>query len=168
MNFWICVTIIGVGATFVMDLWGVARVRLLGAPAPDYGLVGRWIGHMMHGRLCHGSITQSPRVAGEQPLGWIVHYLVGIAFASLLVGIWGIDWVRDPTPGPALLVGIGTVAAPFLIMQPAMGIGVAASRALRPWRSRMQSLVNHLVFGLGLYVAGWGAGYLLDPTPFRG
>lgn len=161
MNFWICVISIGVGATFVMDLWGVARKRLLGGPAPDYGLVGRWIGHMMHGRIRHDAIVESPRIHGERLLGWIFHYLVGITFAALLIGIWGIQWVREPTPGPALLVGIGTVAAPFLVMQPAMGLGIAASHSPRPWRARMQSLVTHLVFGLGLYLAACGVAHLL-------
>ena len=38
-----CVLIIGIGATAVMDLWGVVRRPLLGIPAPNYALVGRWI-----------------------------------------------------------------------------------------------------------------------------
>ena len=40
-----------------------------------------------------------------------------------------------PTFLPALLVGIGTVAAPFFILQPGMGAGIAASRTPNP-RSR--------------------------------
>ena len=57
--------------------------------------------------------------------------------------------------GPALLVGIGTVVAPFLLMQPGMGAGVAASRTPRPAAARVQSLVTHAIFGLGLYASGW-------------
>ena len=71
--------------------------------------------------------------------------------------MWGLDWARQPTLGPALLVGIGTVAAPFLVMQPGMGAGVAASRTPRPAAARLQSLVTHTIFGLGLYAAGWAA-----------
>ena len=65
--------------------------------------------------------------------------------------------MRQPTIGPALLVGIGTVAAPFLVMQPGMGAGIAASRTPRPAAARLQSLVTHTIFGLGLYAAGWVA-----------
>jgi hypothetical protein len=54
-----------------------------------------------------------------------------------------------------LLVGVGTVAAPFLVMQPAMGGGFAASRSPRPGRARLQSLLTHAVFGLGLYATAW-------------
>jgi hypothetical protein len=147
--------IIGVGATVVMDLWGLARRPLFGIAPPDYGLVGRWLAHMAHGRFRHDAIARAPAVSGEKALGWIAHYLIGVAFAALLVALWGADWIRHPTPGPALLVGVATVAAPFLIMQPAMGAGIASRRTRRPGAARIQSLVTHAVFGLGLYAAGW-------------
>ena len=51
------------------------------------------------------------------------------------------------------MVGIGTVLAPFLLMQPGMGAGIAARRNPRPAVARMHSLVTHAMFGLGLYVA---------------
>lgn len=57
--------------------------------------------------------------------------------------------------GPALIVGIGSVAAPFLLMQPGMGAGIAASRTARPAAARFHSVVTHAIFGLGLYAAGW-------------
>ena len=145
---------VGVGATAVMDLWGLARKPLLGIAPPNYALVGRWIGHMPLGRFCHDSIAASAPVRGEHIIGWTAHYLIGIAFAALLIGIWGPAWVRQPTIGPALAVGIGGVAAPFFLMQPGMGAGIAASRTPRPASARLQSLITHVVFGLGLYAAG--------------
>ena len=56
---------------------------------------------------------------------------------------------------PPLAVGIGSVAAPFLVMQPGMGAGIAARRTPRPGAARFQSLVTHAIFGLGLYATGW-------------
>jgi hypothetical protein len=47
------------------------------------------------------------------------------------------------------------VAAPLLLMQPAFGMGIAASRTANPWQVRMRALLTHLVFGLGLYLTGW-------------
>ena len=148
------------GATAVMDLWGILRKLLLGIAAPDYALVGRWIGHMPSGRFRHQSIVAAAPVHGELVIGWSVHYLIGIVFAAILIGIWGFEWVREPAMGPALATGIGTVAAPFFLMQPGMGAGIAASRTPRPGAARMQSLITHTVFGLGLYVAGWTANFL--------
>ncbi len=149
----VVIVAIGVGATVVMDLWGLVRKQTLGVPAPDYGMVGRWIGHMPRGRFAHKSIAASRPVRGEQFVGWTVHYLIGVAYAALLIAIVGPDWLREPTLIPPLLVGVGTVVAPFFIMQPGMGAGVAASRTPNPMTARIQSLLNHFVFGLGLYVS---------------
>ena len=157
------ILLIGAGATAATDLWAIARKRLLGVPAPNYGLVGRWIAHMPRGRFRHDSIAVAPPVRGERLVGWSAHYLIGIAFAAILPGIWGTAWMQHPTIGPALIVGIGTVAAPFLVMQPGMGAGIAASRTPRPASARLQSLLMHAIFGLGLYAAGLAASHLYTP-----
>ncbi|HEU4647933.1 MAG TPA: DUF2938 domain-containing protein [Gemmatimonadales bacterium] len=147
--------LIGAGATAVMDIWGIARRRLLGIPPLDYGLVGRWIAYLVRGRFRHDPISASPPVRGERLIGWTAHYLIGIGFAGMLLATWGIDWARHPTLAPAVIIGVGGVAAPFLVMQPGMGFGIAASRTPRPEVARLYSLVTHAVFGLGLYAAGW-------------
>jgi hypothetical protein len=149
--------LIGAGATALLDLWSLARQRLLGVPSPDYGLVGRWLAHMPRGRFRHDSIAAAAPMPGERAIGWTAHYLIGAAFAGLLLAVWGLDWARSPTIGPALIVGIATVAAPFLLMQPGMGAGVAASRTPNPTAARLRSLFNHAVFGLGLYVSALAA-----------
>ena len=153
-NYLVAAVLVGTGATAFMDVVAAARKRLFGTAAPDYGLVGRWVAWMPRGRFVHESIAKAPPIRAERAIGWMVHYLVGIAFAALLLVLWGIDWVRQPAIGPALLVGIGSVAAPFLLMQPGMGTGIAASRTPRPGVARMRSLVNHGLFGMGLYAAG--------------
>lgn len=143
----------GTGATLAMDAWALARRRLLGTPLPNYALVGRWLAHMPRGRFRHASSAAAAPVRGERLVGWIAHYAIGIGFAGLLVAAFGAEWLRHPTPGPALLVGLATVLAPFLVMQPGMGAGIAASRTPRPRAARLQSLVTHAVFGLGLYAS---------------
>ena len=154
--------LIGTGATVVMDIWGLVRKRLLGIPPLDYALVGRWLGHLASGRLRHDRIAASPPVAGERAIGWAAHYLIGIGFAGVLLAFFGLEWARQPSIAPTLMVGIGSVAAPFLVMQPAMGAGFAASRTPQPWVARLQSLLTHAVFGVGLYAAGWIVRILLN------
>lgn len=155
MDYLLCTLIIGVGATAATDVWGIARRLLLGIPAPDYGLVGRWLAWMPRGRFRHDSIAAAPPIRHERLIGWSAHYLIGVAFAGLLLSACGLAWIQRPTLTPALIVGIGTVAAPFLLMQPGMGAGIAARRTARPTASRIQSLITHIIFGLGLYAAGW-------------
>jgi hypothetical protein len=145
MDYLISILLIGAGATAAMDLWGMARTRLLAVPALDYAFLGRWLGHMLRGRFRHERIAASAPVRGERLVGWTAHYAVGIAFAALLIAAWGLDWARSPTLAPALIVGIGSVAAPLLVMQPAMGAR----------RTPLRSVATHAVFGLGLYAAAW-------------
>lgn len=147
--------LIGSVATAFMDLCAIARKALLGTPSLDYALLGRWLVYLPRGCFRHDPIAASPRVPGERLIGWTAHYAIGIAFAGLLLVLWGLDWARQPTIGPALIVGIGSVAAPFLLMQPGMGAGIAASRTPRPGAARLRSLVTHGLFGLGLYAGGW-------------
>lgn len=88
-------------------------------------------------------------------LGWGAHYLTGIAFAALLALVAGRGWFVHPSLAPALLTGIATVAAPFLLMQPGMGAGIAARNTPKPTEARVHSLLTHTLFGLGLYLTGW-------------
>jgi hypothetical protein len=144
---------VGIGATALLDLWGLARKPLLGIATPDYAPLGRWIGHMPHGRFRHASIAAVAPVPGERLIGWVAHYATGVVFAGFAAAIGGAAWVQHPTPGLALTIGVSTVAAPFLLMQPAMGAGIAAARTPKPAAARVQSLVTHTVFGIGLYFA---------------
>lgn len=144
--------LIGVGATALMDLAAVVRARF-GAPFPDYGLVGRWIAHAARGQPAQKAIAQAAPVSGEAAIGWTAHYVIGVAYAALLLLAFP-GWDAEPTLAPALQVGVGTVLAPFLIMQPGMGMGFFAARTPKPNVVRLRSLVTHATFGLGLYVAG--------------
>ncbi|QQB37140.1 DUF2938 domain-containing protein [Achromobacter deleyi] len=154
--------LIGVGATLVMDLWALLLKRLFNAPSLDYAMVGRWIGHLPRGRLTHPGIARSAPIAGERAIGWIAHYAIGVLFALLLLALWGPAWAARPTLPPALIVGIATVAAPFLILQPGMGAGIAASRMPKPGVARLRSLMAHASFGVGLYLAGWAVAQALE------
>jgi hypothetical protein len=146
------IALIGIGATAGMDAW-VLLLQRLGGPTLNMAFIGRWVGHWRRGTWAHDSIAKATPIKHELALGWLVHYATGTAFAGLLVAVHGLAWARNPSLVPALLVGIGTVAAPWLVMQPAMGAGFASSRTPTPARNRLRSLANHAVFGLGLYLA---------------
>lgn len=143
---------IGIGATAVFDIW-LQALKRAGVPVQNFAMLGRWIGHWKDGQWHHAAISKAPRVEGEAWLGWTAHYAIGIGFASLLVAIGGETWTAAPSIGLAVLVGIATVAAPLLVMQPALGAGIASSKTTAPIRNTLKSLANHTVFGLGLYIA---------------
>ncbi|HVY86356.1 MAG TPA: DUF2938 domain-containing protein [Caulobacterales bacterium] len=145
--------LMGLAATAILDLWILVQKQLFGVPIPDWGLVGRWVGHFPQGRLVHESIAKAAPIPGERVLGWTVHYAVGLTFATIAVLLWGLDWARRPTFLPALVVGMASVVAPYFVMQPGMGLGIAASKAPKPWPARRRSFITHTVFGVALYLA---------------
>ena len=158
MDYVVSSILAGATAAAATDLWALARRPLFGVAPPDWGLVGRWFAYMPRGRFVHQRIAAAAPVRGERALGWAAHYLTGIAFAAALIGVWGLDWVRRPTLGPALAVGLASVAAPFLLMQPGMGAGLFARFTAKPAAARVQSVLTHAVLGLGLYAGGFVAG----------
>ncbi|CDG22124.1 conserved membrane protein of unknown function [Xenorhabdus poinarii G6] len=153
MDITLKVVVIGIGATLIMDIWAILQKQFFNIPSLDYRLVGRWLGHFPQGQFIHHTIIQAPKVKGEFLMGWLAHYAIGIIFAFLLVAVVGHQWVYEPTLIPAFIIGIISVIAPFCIMQPAFGFGIAASRTPQPNVARRRSLIAHASFGIGLYLS---------------
>jgi len=153
--------LIGLGATLTTDLWSVFLKRVFKIAAPNYCQVGRWLRHMSEGTFRHSNITSAPQKNAECVVGWIAHYLIGITFAVTFVALAGKDWLQHPTLLSALAFGIGTVLMPFFIMQPSFGLGLAASKTSNPAQARLRSLMNHITFGVGLYLFGLMVSWLL-------
>ena len=143
---------IGIGATLVMDAW-LMLLKYRGVPTLNFAFIGRWVGHLLRGKLAHPAIAKAQPIRGELALGWLLHYATGIAFAGLLLAIQGMDWALRPTLLPALLIGVGTVLIPLLVIQPAMGTGFASAKTPTPLKNCGKSLLNHAMFGLGLYLS---------------
>lgn len=145
--------VLGLLATLLADAWS-ALLKCLGITGLNYAMLGRWLGHMCRAKFVHVSIAEASPVAHELVLGWVLHYLTGIAFAGLFL-IWcGPSWLTQDLLLPAFSLGLLTVVLPFFVMQPAMGSGWAAARTATPWRNRLRSLSYHAAFGGGLYLSG--------------
>jgi hypothetical protein len=144
----------GLGATLIFDLWGLFLKHAFKITPSNICLVGRWIRYMPEGIYKHVNIASARPKSAECTIGWVAHYMIGILFAITFSAFVGAKWLQHPTLIPAIIFGIITVAAPFLIMQPAFGLGLAASKTSNPMQSRLRSLMNHIAFGLGLYLFG--------------
>ena len=146
------IVLVGIGATAAMDAWLLLLARL-GVPTTSFAMVGRWVGHFARGTFAHVAISKAAPIPFELSLGWLTHYVIGIAYAALLIAVQGAAWLEQPTFLPALVVGLVTVAAPWFVMQPAMGSGFLASKTPAPLKNCLRNLTNHAVFGAGLYLA---------------
>lgn len=145
-------TLVGLGATLMIDLWGLFLRRGFNVPSLNYCLLGRWLLHMPAGAFVHRSIAAAPERPHECPVGWVAHYSIGAAFALIFVTLASGRWLEHPTLMPAVAFGVVTSLVPFFVMQPAFGLGIAASKTPHPHRARLKSLMTHTMFGVGLYL----------------
>ncbi|MDR6432363.1 DUF2938 domain-containing protein [Brucella pseudogrignonensis] len=147
-------TVIGVGATVVMDIWALVLAQFPGQSRPNWGLVGRWFWHLRHGQIFHDDIAATKPYIHEVALGWVGHYVVGILYGVVFALYGGAAWFANPIFLPAWIFGIMTVAAGWFLLQPGLGIGWAASRLPNAGNVRVLNLVAHTFFAFGLYGTG--------------
>jgi len=109
----------------------------------------------------HTNIAMAAKRPAECAIGWTAHYLIGVILALMLVFLTSGSWLEHPSFPPALLMGIGTLPIPYFVMQPALGLGIAAAKTPHPTQARLKSLMTHTVFGVGLYLSALLVSYFI-------
>ena len=148
--------LIGIAGTIGTDLWALVIKHVFRLPVADWAMVGRWAAHVPRGRFFHTPISATEPVGNERTIGWCVHYATGILYGLVYLFIVQSLAGGAPTLFSAIVFGLATLAAPWLIMQPGLGLGLFASKTPNPWRTRVINISMHLVFALAMY-AGWKA-----------
>ena len=143
--------LMGLGGTIAMDAWSWALARLGVAPFPNWAMPGRWLAHIPRGRIFHDDITQAGGVSGELELGWGLHYAVGIIYGVVFALAAGAGWRGAPSFPPLWIYSIVLVGAGWFLLQPGMGLGIAASKTPKPWKVRILNIIAHTVFALGMW-----------------
>ena len=145
---------IGIVGTIGMDTWALVVRHVFHLPVSDWAMIGRWVGYFPRGRFTHAPIAASAPLPHELATGWIVHYLTGVIYGLLYLGL--VESLFDTAPGLASATGFGlcTLAAPWLLMQPGLGLGFFAAKTPRPWLTRTINVSMHLSFALAMYL-GW-------------
>jgi hypothetical protein len=150
MDIIIRAALVGIGGTIILDLYAFLLQRLFGVPATNWQMVGRWLGHMPGGSFVQTNLAQVKPVPGEHVLGWVFHYLIGIAYGLLLVAIWGDRWLLEPGVAEPLILALVLLVLPYFVMMPGMGMGIAGSRTPMPNVARLKSVIGHSIFGIGM------------------
>jgi len=146
------ILIVGVIATACLDIGQQIYRLLTGMPITDWGMIGRWAAYLPKGQVVHENIGKTPPVAGERPLGWAVHYAVGIGYAVVyLVLMWFILGI-EPGFVPAMVFGALSVSVTWFVMEPILGAGVMAAKTPKPPAAMAQDFASHLSFGFGLFL----------------
>ena len=94
--------LMGLGATVLIDLWALVRQRLARVPLPNWAMVGRWVMHLLRGRLFHENIAAAQLMPKERQIGWVFHYFVGVVYGVFFALLAGPDWISVPTFLPFL------------------------------------------------------------------
>lgn len=136
----------GIVATIVSDL-----VSKFVFGKSHWNLVGRWVAGIPHGKLINTEISESPSVSFEVVLGWGFHYLTGIVYGVMYIGICLLI-KTPPNFVSAVTFGVLTAVAPFFILMPGMGMGVLARKTPTPLKNCLSSLFVHTIFGVGLWL----------------
>jgi len=157
----ISTVLIGLGATLTFDLWAIFVKHAFKITPSNICLVGRWLRYMPEGTFKHSNIVSAPQKSAECMVGSIAHYIIGVMFAIPFVALVGNSWLQRPTLISAIGFGGVTVLAPFFLMQPALGLGLAASKVSNPMQSILRRLMNHTMFVIGLYLFGLLVSWLL-------
>jgi len=90
---------------------------------------------------------------GEKALGTAAHYAIGTSLAGTLL-LWRPDYCQRPTFLAAMTIGLSSTVFPFFLMQPAFGLGIAASKAPQPALARLRSARAHAIYGIRLFTTG--------------
>ena len=143
--------LLGIGGTIALDVWAHSLKAVAGTPATNWAMVGRWLGHMKDGRFVHEAIGKAAPVRRELLLGWAFHYGIGIAYGVLLVAMQGPAWLENPTLLAPLMLSWAFLVAPYFVMMPGLGFGIAGSRTPKPNVTRIKSVLSHTAFGLGMF-----------------
>ena len=147
------VLLAGVIATMSMDVLTVIaiRLRLIAPLSPN--VVGRWFASVAHAHPFHEDVARAAPRSYELAIAVPGHYAIGTFLTALFVlTAHRLGW-HATSLSPALVFGVCTSALPWLLMFPAMGYGFFGTHGPAGTRLFVSSLVSHVFFGLGLWVA---------------
>ena len=144
--------LIGICSCVAFDVWQRIFQIFTSIPPSNWKLVGRWfVGLISNGQLIANQLSEQPEVPNETIIGWIVHYVVAIAYAYTLFIFIQLG-ILEPTVTHGLVFGVVSVLVPWLFFMPAMGNGILANKAPNPKLACALALMMHSVFGLSLGV----------------
>jgi hypothetical protein len=123
----------GIFATIVLDIWQRLLQAVAGIPATNW--------------------------SNEAVIGWTMHYLIGVIYGLVYLGLIVIFLSGTPSLLNGFLFGLASVVVPWFVMQPALGLGIMGSKAPNPNVPRFTALGAHCLYGTALFVGSVLSGF---------
>ena len=145
------ILITGLAAATAADIGRTIYQALTGFPAVNWSITGRWFLMVLQGQPYVANVGAAPALPNELFAGHAAYYTISVIFAGVYLLLL-MALKREPSFWNGLLFGWVTMAFPFLVQMPLMGMGVLASATATPWLIIGRTLVHHSSFGLGLAI----------------
>jgi hypothetical protein len=145
------ILITGLAAATAADIGRTIYQAITGFPAVNWSVTGRWFLMVLQGQPYVANIGAAPSLPHELIAGHAAYYTISVAFAGVYLLLLK-ALKREPSLLNGLVFGWVTMAFPFLVQMPLMGMGVLASATATPGLIIGRTLVHHSSFGLGLAI----------------
>ena len=145
------ILITGLAGATAADVGRTAYQWATGFPAVNWSVTGRWFLMVLQGQPYVPDVGAMPALPNELIAGHAAYYTISVVFAGVYLLLLKV-MKREPSLWNGLLFGWVTMAFPFLVQMPLMGMGVLASATATPLLIIGRTLVHHSSFGLGLAV----------------
>lgn len=120
-------------------------------PQNNFGLLGRWMNMMAHGRFMATAISSEPAVPHELAIGLLGHLFTSFVFTLMYLLTCTYHPIRKVPPlFSGLLFGLILMVFPMFVEYPAMGVRVFAHQWPYMTLGLLRIITCHAFFGIGL------------------
>ena len=141
------ISIVGILACVVLDLWQRFLFLFFKIPPSNWALVGRWLFLFLKSLVwVQRDLSEQSPLRNELYIGWGFHYAVAILYAFLFFLLFK-EGVLSLSLGDGLVFGIISVIIPWFFFMPALGAGVFANKTPNPLLACVLALIAHTIFG---------------------
>jgi hypothetical protein len=149
MPFLLPILVTGLAGATAADVGRTVYQALTGFPPVNWSITGRWFLMVLGGLPYVSNIGAAPALPHELLAGHVAYYTISVIFAGVYLLLLR-TMKREPSLWNGLLFGWVTMAFPFLVQMPLMGMGVFASATAMPGLIIGRTLMHHSSFGLGM------------------
>ena len=147
MPSFLIISIVGILACVVLDLWQRFLFLFFKIPPSNWAMVGRWLLLFLKSMLwVQRDLSEQSPVKNELYIGWGFHYAVAILYALLFFFLFK-EGVVTLSLRDGVVFGIISVIVPWFFFMPAMGAGIFANKTPNPILACVLALIAHTIFG---------------------
>jgi len=157
------ILVTGLAGATAADIGRTIYQWATGFPPVNWSVTGRWFLMVLQGQPYVPDVGTAPSLPHELIAGHAAYYTISVAFAAAYLTLLKAT-KREPSLWSGLVFGWVTMAFPFLVQMPLMGMGVLASATSMQGLIIGRTLVHHSSFGLGLAIGALATARVKDRT----